>query len=331
MSGNIEGATCALHEEAAATATCERCGNNVCDLCEADEHGMCPPCRERLGIGTFPFTRDDYTVGGVLSFGYDRFKQHIAPLVLGTLILFGVSFGLGVVRSIIEVMLGATADPGAGAFAGVQIVSLVFQVVEAIITAVLELGLTVMCIDALTGRTPRLGALGRAWSKLGKRIVLNLVIGAVALVAVGIPAGILVTIVVLADSTFVHVVAAVLGLLLLIPLVYVSLGWIFGTTEIAYDEDVDPIEALRRSWRIATGHRWPILGASVLGGLIVLGGLLLCGVGIVFAQPIAMMLQAGIYLALRNGSGLPAPRRADEHFGSTSTTSPSLSGRMTLD
>jgi hypothetical protein len=306
--GNPEGATCALHEQSLATGTCARCGNYLCDLCEPGESGMCPPCRERLGVGAFPFSRESYDIGPVLGFAFERFKAHLGRLVLGSVVVLGVAMGLSLVRSTIEAVAGG-ADGGL-----VLMISMMFRIGETIVNAVLELGFIAMCLDALTGRTPELASLGRAWSKLGKLIVLNLVVGALMLVAIGVPAGAIVAIVVIADSQLAVIAGVVLGLLLLIPLLYVSLGWFYGSTEIAYDDDVDPIDALRRAWSLASGHRWPILGASVLGGLIMLGGLLLCGVGLVFAQPIAMLLQAGIYLAIRNGSGLPPPRRYTRAF-----------------
>jgi hypothetical protein len=44
-----EGASCALHPERPASATCARCGNFTCDECNPDRRGWCPTCRQQSG------------------------------------------------------------------------------------------------------------------------------------------------------------------------------------------------------------------------------------------------------------------------------------------
>ncbi len=54
-------AICAVHPGAEATATCARCGNNVCPSClepESELPDLCDACREKVGV-PLPWERDD--------------------------------------------------------------------------------------------------------------------------------------------------------------------------------------------------------------------------------------------------------------------------------
>jgi hypothetical protein len=94
----------------------------------------------------------------------------------------------------------------------------------------------------------------------------------------------------------------------LLPLyLYLVTGLVFMQTELAYNDDAGPIEAILYSWRIARGKRWRIIGTGLIAGLIWLGSAMLCGIGLLFGAPFAMLLLGALYLALRNGADVPHP------------------------
>jgi hypothetical protein len=94
--------------------------------------------------------------------------------------------------------------------------------------------------------------------------------------------------------------------LVLLPLyVYIVTGLVFMQTELAYNDDAGPIDAMIWSWRIAKGKRWRIIGTGFVAGLIWLGSGMLCGIGLLFGAPFAMLLLGALYLALRSGADVP--------------------------
>jgi hypothetical protein len=73
------------------------------------------------------------------------------------------------------------------------------------------------------------------------------------------------------------------------------------------DRGLGPIEAIRASWLVTSGHFLGLLGMSILLLLIVLAGVAMLGVGVLFTIPYAVLaLNAGYLLAA--GSRLPVDR-----------------------
>jgi uncharacterized membrane protein len=98
---------------------------------------------------------------------------------------------------------------------------------------------------------------------------------------------------------------AIAALVLLPVCVYLVTGIVFMQAELAFNDDAGPIDAILYSWRIAHGRRWRIIGVGLLAGLIVVGSAMLCGIGLLFGMPFAMLLSGVLYLALRNGADVP--------------------------
>jgi uncharacterized membrane protein len=94
--------------------------------------------------------------------------------------------------------------------------------------------------------------------------------------------------------------------LLLIPLVVAVLPvTLFAVPELLIGR-CGPVEALRRAWQLGRGQRLRVLGYTLVTSVVVLLGVLACLVGVIPALPLAYLLLLGLFLALRNGSGLPA-------------------------
>jgi hypothetical protein len=99
--------------------------------------------------------------------------------------------------------------------------------------------------------------------------------------------------------------------LVLAPLyVYITAGIAFIQTELAFNDDAGPVDAILYSWRIARGKRWRIIGVGLLAILIWVGSAMLCGIGLLFGGPFVILLVGALYLALRTGADVPPSNTA---------------------
>ncbi|HKW29711.1 MAG TPA: glycerophosphoryl diester phosphodiesterase membrane domain-containing protein [Verrucomicrobiae bacterium] len=76
-------------------------------------------------------------------------------------------------------------------------------------------------------------------------------------------------------------------LICLVPMIYLQISWLF-VLPLIIDKRMGFWSAMKASWRRVNKHWWPVLGVAVLAGLINIGGLLLCCVGILFTLPIGL-------------------------------------------
>lgn len=76
------------------------------------------------------------------------------------------------------------------------------------------------------------------------------------------------------------------------------------------DEDLAPIDAIKRSWELSRGHFWKLFVA----GLIVIGlnivGMLALGIGLIISTPLSFLFSAYIYDRFREAS---VPMVAESH------------------
>jgi hypothetical protein len=106
-------------------------------------------------------------------------------------------------------------------------------------------------------------------------------------------------------------VLTVLGLVMMVLIILLSVIFIFSYPLIV-DRKMPGIEAAKLSAKAAMANFWPLLGLLVLNGLIALGGLLLCYVGIFLALPVTFAAIATAYeqvfgLGELQGPILPPP------------------------
>jgi hypothetical protein len=88
-----------------------------------------------------------------------------------------------------------------------------------------------------------------------------------------------------------------LGLVWLLGFLYVALGLLFVQQATILD-GVGPLEAVRRSWRAASGHRLALLWLLLVCAVAALAGLLALCVGYLFTAAIVELSLAEAYLAL---------------------------------
>lgn len=255
----------------------------------------------------------------LFSFSWEKFKKVYGPLVLGYLIVAGIGIMFGMVRGLIEAagsdgpMFDITPygepifrDPGPGDIIGIPL-----RIIEQLVAAVLNLGFVALMLDVWQGKPVNPTRVLSQIPKLGKLIVVQLVGVVVTLVLFGIPIALGAVLIVSGEDDAGILIALLAFILFSVPAIYVLLGLFFATYELAYDDTVGPIDAIKRSWQLADGHRWAIFGSSFLAAGALLIGFLMCCVGLLGAVPFVALFQTGLFVALRNGAGLPPGERSE--------------------
>lgn len=277
-----------------------------------------PDLPEALPV--FSLTRETVTIGDLISKASDAWRRDVGTwalaIILAVLIGYGIPLVLGLMVAILGGLFSGGAEPHPSATALVKGLQIGVQILQTVIQGVLTMGLWAMAIHALHGRPAPIGALFSQIHKALKYVLQVLAIW-VPLAALFALIGVAVFFAFVGpldldmglDEAF-QIAAPALGVFLLVSApvyVYVILGILFAQTELTYNDDSGPIEAVIYSWRIAKKNRWLILGVAIISGLIALGSLMLCGVGFLFGGPFATLILAALYLALRNGADVPAP------------------------
>lgn len=270
----------------------------MCEQCtEGGQFLVCPECRERAGLGSFPLRREGFRWLELPAFAFGVYRRNwlllTAALILvatGVTLVQGASF-------IVQILL---ADQ--------VMVALMLQtllvVPQVLVQGVLTLGLLTIAVRVTRGEPADLSLLVNSYRKLGSFLLQGLLLNMALLPAVMLallPAGIVLLL--LPDASSVAITA--LGLttpLALIALGYVALGVAFASMEIVAQPQVGAVDGIKNSWAIARSHRLGILACGVLGAFAIVLGAMACGVGAVFGFGYALVLYATVYLTLRNGA-----------------------------
>ena len=104
-------------------------------------------------------------------------------------------------------------------------------------------------------------------------------------------------------------VILVLGIVILIIGIYISFRFIFAVYTYL-DQRTSILGALRTSWRMTRGHFWKIFITLLVAGVMCIVGILLLGIGILVAYPLASILVAKLYLAMSRQLDTTAPEGA---------------------
>ena len=315
------GAGRAFHPKAAARAVCDWCGAFMCDACtEGGQKRLCSTCRARSGAAAFPLRRDAWRLDALFGIAWRAFTRGGLQIVVALLVLVGTYVALSYVPLLIRPFVARNPAVFLGGL-------IAWTGVDMVIVTGLWLGLMDMTFDALDGQPVRLGTLFWHLGKTGRLLLLLLVIlGATLLptlafqelaslaVSIGTHLG--------THARIALVGLAGGGLVALAGSIWLLLALTFALLELALDDDVGAIEAMRRSFVLARGKRWAILGVGLLAGLVGMAGMLLCGIGMLASLPLAYLVMSALFLTLRNGSGLPDPVRRGKRVRSGVTPSP---------
>ncbi|MEW5738606.1 MAG: hypothetical protein AB1938_06745 [Myxococcota bacterium] len=324
------GAKCAIHADRAASLVCGRCGNFMCAECsEGGAQTQCPKCRDLTGASAFPFSRDRYDFGSIWNLCWSSFQREWLMLCVCSVIFFGmILVGSAISSTISSVILSVAGfggrDMSLKAMAiGMAVSQSVSMVVNLAIQGVALVGFYRVVMDVLLGRRCDVA---RMFSQLRKlptyaltQLLLVLVVWlpsvlyfaglvVVALTAAGVSLSDLGG--VGADRLF---RGASFGIFFGGMLVYIVLFSVvvlpltlFVVPEIVVS-DCGAVEALKRAWRIGSGHRLPMIGYGFVAGLVILLSAMLCVVPVLAGFSLGTSLLIALFLAARNGADVPAP------------------------
>jgi hypothetical protein len=288
-------ARCALHVQALAVRTCERCGAFMCATCAAGElPGLCPVCRVR--VVQFGLRRDAWTFSDLLDRCIQVFKVDWLMLSLAGLVFAGSSIVGNIVVQVATV-LGSAVDNQAVTFVGLG----VGVFLSVFLQGIAALGLYRIAFDVLAGRRADLSAFVSQAHKVGRFLGLILLIVGGAIVIYGVAAALGFGVYFATQSV---PAAVAVGLALALPAgIFFGLPVYFAPAELAL-EDVGPVEALRRVWLVISGFRgWAFL-TILVAGVAAVAGVCACFVGVFPAYAFMHLLIAGLYLTLRRGSSV---------------------------
>lgn len=327
------GAMCAAHVDVAADSVCTRCGNFMCSTCSERRTGtLCPACRQALG--TFPFKRDDYDFSRVWNYVFEAWRRDLVMLGVAGGVMMGLGFIGNVVMQVFSLM-GQAVMVGGGkdnAIAGV-IVMMIGLFAGILVTVVVQgigiMGLIRVAIDSLLGRKVEIPRMFTQAKKVWRYAGVQLAIMFSVMLPMALGGAVLFGVAVLAggggfsssglkhafDGPIAIIILLVGSIGLMVVISWIVLPLTFAQFEIVYG-GCELTEAVRRAWMLGTDHRLATFGFSMVAIAVVMAltiaGLLALCVGVMIAVPIGyalfFMLQAGLYLALRNGSGLPPPQ-----------------------
>jgi hypothetical protein len=305
---SVSGPRCALHPERAAAATCERCGNFACRECTAG--GVhCPTCRELVGPGGFPLTAENLSIDGLFAACWRAFKQQWAALCATVVVLYFASASSSLLLQIGLQLVEKDRVLGTG----------LVVVGYAVSVAIQSIGYLVLYranAEVLMGRKLEFGVLTaqvrkgpRAWAVMLYSALA--MIAALVLPALGVGVLLLTTVSGEGDvfqrltPYWPALVPVTLGLIGVIYLL--SVTTYLALMEVAVDDGVSGVEAMRRGWQIARGFRlYPIL-ITVVASVLVMVGLMACCVPVLPAAAFSVLLYSGYHLALRSSAGLQPP------------------------
>lgn len=333
--GAPSAAQCALHPDQSATEVCARCGNFMCAECSrSGQEPQCPSCRELTSVGEFPFTRGDFSFSQLFDYAFETFKRDWLMICLAVVVVFAVSLlatGVSsVLNQIVLAVLGLQVDSAnpmanlTGFAVSTGLSMTLGSAINMVVQGFVMMGLYRVLIDALDGRKVDLARLFTQARKLGRYIVLNIIlmtatylpiVAVFGLVAGGAIVGSGLSFGELDTETIqqvfgpgVIVALAVALLVLLAYIVWLMPLWLFSVPELVVSE-ASPVEALQRAWQLAPGLRLATFGYSFVAGLITMVGLLLCCVGVVPAMGLASLLSLSLFLAARGDPAFPARTR----------------------
>jgi uncharacterized membrane protein len=186
--------------------------------------------------------------------------QDLATWICAGLVLFALTSGVSMVISFVVqgsiIMSGSRGGPDLG----LSILSSVLQVVIGIAFWPLQVGISAMAVKVARGQAVQVGdvfgAYRRFWPVVG--------------------------------TMFLSMVASGIGLCLCIVPGIFLFGALSMAPLIAFDQEVDPIEALTRSYRTLGRDAWMMFLVMFVAGLLNIAGILVCCVGVLVTMPMYM-------------------------------------------
>jgi hypothetical protein len=295
-----EGARCAIHPDQTAVRTCVRCGNYMCTACtSADTSGLCLTCASRVGgSGTFPFSRDHFTLDGLLNLSLSRWKVHWQLLTFGFGGLLLAAYAVSLGGEFAFNRIADAAGSESPLHSPLHPLRIGFQIVVTLLHLAVQLVVFGVCLDLLEGRKLEWErALSRV-RRLPETILQTLVMYAALAVDFGSHFLLFWGLGGLAGGSKAFLIPIGLWIALAPLRVYVALGIMFSTLALLADPSTNAFSAFGVSWRAVSGHRLQAFGVSLASAVIGGAGVILCCIGVLVTAPIASLLFSALFLAL---------------------------------
>jgi hypothetical protein len=258
-----------------------------------------------IGLPEIIHGSEPIDLGGCIKRGFELTKRQFGIILLVGLVYIGVSIGASVVLGLVDAALGwgtqtvsynfpeNSSSPGGVYYqfmANQQSGSIPNMILSQVLSTFLSLGAARIGLNLVSGKEVAVGMLFCEGRKLLRAIGASILFGLA--VAIGI-------------------------LLLIVPGIYIALR--YGQYMVAIvDRDLGIFESFSYSSALTTNNRLLLLGLWVLSALIVLAGLIACGVGLIFAIPMVWLTSMVAYRWMQYGH-----RAAMDHPG---TLTPMLTG-----
>jgi uncharacterized membrane protein len=220
------------------------------------------------------FLERDYELdlGGCISRGYQLLKDNFSLLFLTALVYAGIEgliAGLGVIPK----------------------VGPIFSIGNLVIAGPLLGGVYLISLRALRGQSVEVGDIFTGFRQCFGQLFLGHLVPAL-LIGLSIVPIIIVAVVVIAGTALAHNLAMLLilipvGLLGLIPAIFLQTCWVF-TLPLIIDKQMDFGAAMKASFKMVRKHWWQVFGLILLTGLVNLLGALMLLIGLLFTVPITL-------------------------------------------
>ena len=295
-------APCPLHPTSPSIATCSRCGSFMCKRCVGLEAGsLCPTCS--VQAVTFPMTRSEWSVSALFSLGWESFKPQWLMLSVAFVVFLVAYYGAILLSVIALGIVAGILGEGGWSEGVVPLVELVETVVMMLVSSFLGLGFNRICLDVYEGRPVSIGAI---FSQTGQMHLVGK-LWATVFAAIGV----LMVALAATFSFFGEGAGTVASFVAIIPLaVVMGIGVMLLMVGFVRHPELGFFAHVRRLGAMMRGQILGSIGLMFMGGLAVMAGALMCGIGMIPAYSLYMMLITGLYLALENDPGFRIGRAA---------------------
>jgi hypothetical protein len=234
--------------------------------------------------GWNPFTEQDYDldIAGCLSRGFQAVTANPVPLIGGAGLYLLIIFTISLLSAI-------------------PFIGLLFSAVNFVIGGPMVGGVFYLALAPIRHREPRIEDVFHGIRNSFLNLFLgNLVVGILSGLCL-IPAFIVGAILLLPSTInnqppnlmAVGITGGV-GLLCLLPMIFLSICWIF-TLPLIVDRSMDFWPAMQTSMRRVRKHWWMVFGLLILASLINMVGMMFCCVGLFFTTPVTMVAMMCAY------------------------------------
>ncbi|MDG4666011.1 hypothetical protein [Mycobacterium sp. 236(2023)] len=245
--------------------------------------GFPPP-----GGGYPPMGPPAYNVGEAFGWAWNKFSKNAVPLIVATLVFAVVVAALQGIVNVVQMLVspgdtsyvaddsGLSFSYAATGFAGI-LVSIVGWFLTLLVMGAIQSAYYGGIFDIANGQQVSIGSFFKP-RNVGNVVIASLITG---------------------------VVTTIGYFLCFVPGIIASFLFLF-TTIAVLDRNLSPIDAIKSSFETTKNNIGPALLTALAVAAIVIVGLLLCGIGILVAGPVAALMLVFAYRKLNGGFVAPA-------------------------